>query len=308
MTNYAQLIDAQTWAFIRETERWYPEGTASETVEQQRARYRRMCRAFARGTPAGVIASDRQIGAVATRQYRPASPRGTALILYMHGGGFILGDLDSHDDVCAELCAATGLEVISVGYRLAPEHLHPAAYDDCLAVYRQLDQHKVILCGDSAGACLAAGLAQSSRGRGNLLGQVLIYPGLGGDDTKGSYMTHAKAPMLTRDDIRYYANIRCNNAPPTGDPRFAPLHATDFSGLPPTVVFAAECDPLCDDGATYCLAINSAGGDAISIVERGLVHGYLRARHSVPRAAASFARIADALRLLARQQPLTGLL
>ncbi|MFZ1345614.1 MAG: alpha/beta hydrolase fold domain-containing protein, partial [Tabrizicola sp.] len=122
-------------------------------------------------------------------------------------------------------------------------------------------------------------------------GQVLIYPGLGGDLNHGSYLTHARAPMLTRDDVLYYKDIRHSGPAPEADPTVSPLQDSDFTGLPMTLALAAECDPLADDARDYAAKIAAANGCARWVLEPGLVHGYLRARHSVPRAAESFARI-----------------
>ena len=134
------------------------------------------------------------------------------------------------------------------------------------------------------------------RGSGvSILGQVLIYPGLGGDVDRGSYLTHANAPMLTRDDVLFYKDIRHGGPPPEGDPTVNPLQDRDFSGLPPTLAIAAECDPLADDAHDYAAKIPAAGGRAHAVTEPGLVHGFLRARQSVPRAAACFDRITAAI-------------
>lgn len=297
--DYTQLIDAPTWAFIQTTALYYPTETAGFSIEDQRRVYNRMCRAFHQGYPPGITTSDTAIAGVPVRIYsgRPS----TTTVLYFHGGGFIVGGLDSHDDVCAEVCAATGLRVISVDYRLAPEHPHPAAFDDCLAVTKTL-AGGLVLAGDSAGGALAAAVAHATRGQGlTILGQVLVYPGLGGDRDQGSYITHANAPMLTRDDVLFYASTRhVNGIEPQSDPTATPLCDPDFSGLPPTVIITAECDPLCDDGPAYRDHIHTAGGLAHWIDEPGLVHGYLRARISVPRAAASFTRITTAITALAR--------
>jgi acetyl esterase len=266
------------------------------TITDQRAIYDRMCRAFHRGHPAGVQVQDSRLGGVAARIYEAALASGT--LIYLHGGGFVVGGLDSHDDVCAEICAATGLRVVSVDYRLAPEHRHPAGYDDALAATRAAHwEGPLLLAGDSAGGALAASVAHALRGR--IGGVVLIYPCLGGDRSKGSYLTHAHAPMLTRDDVLFYGAVRHAGAEPDDDPTAAVLHDTDFSGLPPMVTFSAECDPLADDGRDYRDAVRAAGGRADWVLERGLVHGYLRARVSVPRAAASFARMTGALAGLA---------
>jgi acetyl esterase len=126
---------------------------------------------------------------------------------------------------------------------------------------------------------------------------VLIYPGLGGDATKGSYVRHAQAPMLTTRDVLYYYDIRGGT---TGDPTCQPLADSDFSGLPPTVIVTAECDPISSDGEIYRDRIVAAGGKASWREEPGLVHSYLRGRRTVKRAADSFARIADAVAALGK--------
>jgi acetyl esterase len=295
--NYGAIIDAATWGFIRASEAEYPPDTASLTVADQRAIYDRLCRAFHQGYPPGVTAEDRPIAGVPCRIYAGSAPA----LLYLHGGGFVVGGLDSHDDVCAEICGITGLTVVAADYRLSPEHLHPAAFDDACAVARALGaEGPILLAGDSAGANLAAAAAHALRHEIALLGQVLIYPGLGGDLNRGSYLTHAQAPMLTRDDVLYYRDIRHGHEPPSGDPTVSPLQDRDFTHLPPSVTFGAECDPLCDDARTYAEAITRAGGRAHFILEPGLVHGFLRARAMVPRAAAAFTRITTALSALAR--------
>ena len=298
--DYATLIDAETWAFIRDSESWYPPETATFPVAKQREIYDAMCRAFFRGYPEGVTAADRALGGVPCRLY--ACGPAAVTVLYLHGGGFVVGGLDSHDDVCAEICNATGFRVVAADYRLAPEHLHPAAYDDALAAARATlaaFPGALVLAGDSAGATLAAAVAQTLKGDRRLTGQVLIYPGLGGDRDRGSYLTHANAPMLTRDDVIYYATVRYEGGEePPDDPTAAPLWALSFAGLPPTVAFAAECDPLADDARAYCALIEAEGGRARWVREPGLVHGYLRARTTVTRARDSFTRITQAIAAL----------
>jgi acetyl esterase len=295
---YQDLIDAPTWAFIKATEACYPPDTASLSIAQQRAIYDAMCRSFHQGYPEGVVAEDHSIASVPCRVFAGVAPT----VLYLHGGGFVVGGLESHDDICAEIRAATGLTVVCVDYRLSPEHLHPAALEDALAVARALAADgPILLAGDSAGGNLCAACAHVLRGAPDVhvLGQVLVYPGLGGDINAGSYLTHDNAPMLTRDDVLFYAGIRHGGTAPQSDPTVSPLHDTSFADLPPTVTFGAECDPLCDDAGAYAKAVRAAGGRAVSFTEQGLVHGYLRARHSVPRAKASFARITTALSALA---------
>ena len=155
---------------------------------------------------------------------------------------------------------------------------------------------RLVLAGDSAGGALAAAVSHATRDRDlEIRGQVLIYPGLGGHRDAGSYLTHAHAPMLTRDDVLFYERTRHEGPPPECDPTAAVLHDTDYTGLPPTLTIAAECDPLADDARVYAERIRAAGGQAEHVVEAGLVHGYLRARHSVTRARDSFARITAAI-------------
>lgn len=304
--DYTKLLDAEVWAFIDRTNSYYPPETIDYTVAQQRELYDRLCRAFFTGYPDGVTASDSRIPAsgraIPIRTYQPAKPDHGAKVLYFHGGGFILGGLDSHDDICAELCARTGHEVVSVDYRLAPEHLHPASFDDALAAFEWFavaDARPILLAGDSAGANLAAGVAHKTRGHDHApVGQVLIYPGLGGDIGRGSYVTHAEAPMLSMRDLAFYKDVRTGGADFSKDVTYLPLADTDFSGLPPTVVISAECDPLSSDGETYRDHIRAAGGKAYWHEEPGLVHGYLRGRHTIAKARASFTRIVGAVKAL----------
>ena len=297
MADYFTLIDASTWDFIRATEAAYPPDTARLSIAEQRAIHDGMCRRFFQGYPGEVTARDESIGGVTCRNY----PGGQPVVVYLHGGGLVVGGLDSHDDVCAEIRATTGLTVISVDYRLLPEHPSPAALADTLTVTRHAAaQGPVLLAGDSAAGYLAASAAQVLRGdpSSRVLGQVLIYPGLGGDLDRGSAMIHAQAPMLTRDDVIQYRDLQREPTDSTIPPM--PLDIGDFSGLPPTVTFGAECDPLCDDARDYAAAIRSAGGKGHFILEPDLVHGYLGARTTVPRAKASFTRITQAIAALAR--------
>jgi acetyl esterase len=297
MADYTHLIDAEIWAYIARTNACYPEDIVSKSIEEQRTIYNNMCRVFYRGRPEAVATHDLIFGGVPCREYVCGAPDKT--VIYFHGGGFVVGGLDSHDDVCAELCDQTGLRVISVDYRLAPEHTYPDDFEDAWNAVQGIASVRtgpIILAGDSAGGALAASIAHQARWhlKDRIIGQVLIYPVLGDDTTKGSYLTHAQAPHLTRDDVQYYLDMRTGGAT-TGKRAVYALQDSDFSGLPPTIVFTAECDPLNDDGNTYCQAISAAGGRAKWVDEPGLIHGYLRARTLSAKAGASFARIVSAL-------------
>jgi acetyl esterase len=304
---YGTRLDPALWAYIDSVDGWYPPEITGLPIERQREVYDRMCRAFNQGRPAGVETVDVMVPAdrreLPLRRYRRAGRAARAAVLYFHGGGFILGSLDSHDDICAELCAGTGFDVLSVDYRLAPEHLHPAAFDDALAAFEwaAASGPPLVLCGESAGGNLAAAVAHATRRHPRAaIGQVLIYPGLGGDETAGSYVEHAAAPLLSLVDIAFYRDIRAASGQSPDDPTFSPLRDADFSGLPPTVIVTAECDPLSSDGEAYRDRILTAGGKAWWREEPRLVHSFLRARTTVPAAAEAFARIVAALAALGK--------
>ncbi len=307
-TDYSKLIDAETWAFIERTSSYYPPDAGGLTIAGQRAVYDRMCRGFHAGYPQGVSAETTAIAApgrdIPIRIYRNAAPDLAAVVLYFHGGGFVLGGLESHDDVCAEICGRTGYEVVSVDYRLAPEHRHPADFDDAMSAFEwaaEIFSRRILLAGDSAGGNLAAAVSHATRGHAvKPAGQVLIYPALGGDRSRGSYVTHAEAPMLTTRDMEFYDAMRTGGRDATGLITMAPLADADFANLPPTVIVTAECDPLSSDGQAYCERMLAAGGHACWHEEKGLVHAFLRARHSVGRARSSFTRIVEAIRALGK--------
>lgn len=277
-------------AFIARTEGFAPPG---EGIAAQRAGYDAMCAAFAVPHPAGLACADLTLGRRPCRRYRPARVVAGVTAVYFHGGGFVLGGLDSHDSVCADLADLAGVELIAVDYRLAPEHRHPAAYDDALAVVEAIAGPK-LLVGDSAGGLLAAAVAADRPG---VRGQVLIYPALGAIGEQPGARRHARAPLLSAADMEVYDRIY---ACPQDDPTGRPILSAGRAALPPSAIFAAECDPLAAQAALYARRLAEAGVPVHLSVEPGLVHGHLRARHVTRAGAAAFARIAAALAGLAR--------
>lgn len=298
-TDYKTLIDAQMWDYIARVDACYPPGAVELSVKEQRAIYDAMCKVFYQGRPAGVTVTDEDHGGVPCRRYEKGPSEVT--VIYYHGGGFVVGGLDSHDDVCAEICARTGYRVVSVDYGLAPEVVFPGCYNDAWAAFAALARTyagALILCGDSAGGNLAAAVTHHARhaAPGRILGQVLIYPGLGGVRDTGSFVTHAEAPHLTTADMAFYATVRTGGTtPPRDDARYAPLNDTDFTGLPPTVLVTAECDPLSSDGEAYRDALTAAGSRATWIEVAGMVHGCLRARRMSDKAARFFDHVVDGI-------------
>ena len=212
MADYRALLDTEVWAFLDKTERYYPSDGVDLIVAEQRMVYNKICAAFDQGRPSDIMTDDFSIGGVPCRVYVHAnSPLGT--VFFCHGCGFVVGDLDSHDSICAEFCSTTGLHVVAVDSRLSPEHPHPEDFNDAWAAFEAVCtsyQGSIVMCGDSAGGNLVAAVTHYARGRidGRISGQLLIYPGLGGDHSKGSYITHSDSSGLTTRDIEFYMNIR----------------------------------------------------------------------------------------------------
>ena len=298
--DYDQLMDEATKAFISTTSSFYPEHRDELGIEAQRGCYNDLCQHFHPGRPTGITVTDRPINGVNTRHFsKTETPQ--AHILYIHGGGFVVGNLDTHDDVTAAIADRTGFDVTAVDYRLAPEHKAPAALDDCRTVLTHLLENTdmpVIVSGDSAGGYLSAMLALEFGQR--LAGQMLLYPMLGGRMDQGSYLDHANAPMLNTDQVQYYWEIYFDQPVPR-DVETLPMSAEDHSTLPPAVIIGAGCDPLLSDAQQYAQKLMDAGMPVTLHIEDGLPHGYMRARHSVPKAAASFDRIIEGFLALAQR-------
>lgn len=284
------ITDPQVIDFIARTEAAYPPEANGASAAENRRYYDAMCAQFRAPRPEGLVVEDRAIGGVPCRIYGGPS---AVNVIYIHGGGYVVGGLDSHDDVCAEIADATGLQVIAVDYRLAPEHRWPAQIDDVAAVWHALARPTVV-AGDSAGAHLAAALCLTLRGAAQPLGQVLIYPGLGGDRGAPSYAENAEAPLLRAADLDTYHAALHGDAP-VHDPRARPLAVTDLSGLAPAFVVSADVDPLRDDAPAYVARLQAAGVSAVWRNEPQLPHGYLRARGTSDRARRSFQAIVAAI-------------
>ncbi|MGF6164812.1 acetyl esterase [Pseudomonas sp. 2725] len=282
-------LSEQMTAFVDKTLSF---NSTDSSITGLRQAYSEMCRAFTPPRPAGLYVVDFELAGVAVRSYQPPvspSAGGVPCIVYLHGGGWVVGDLDSHDFICAELASTLGVLVIAVDYRLAPEHPFPAAFDDCLKVWRalrtgpfKLDPARTLVAGDSAGGNLAAALCLALRDAGEPVpcAQVLIYPGLGGDHRLPSRSECIDAPLLSSSDVDCYHSLYLQGARHP-NAYAMPLLATDFSRLPPAWIAVAQLDPLRDDGVLYAERLNTAGVAATLYVGEGLVHGCLRARGQV---------------------------
>jgi acetyl esterase len=285
--------------FLDICDRFYPAGAVDAPIAQQRDWYDALCARFDQPLPQGLAFQDEML-VVPIRRYRPAMISSGTVLLYLHGGGFVVGSLDSHHAICAEIAEFAQAELVSVDYRLAPEHVWPAQTDDCFGVLKQLlgTGRKVVLIGDSAGGNLAAGLALRARDEGlsGIAGQVLIYPALGGDLVSGSYHEMAYAPGLTTADVAYYRAVL---KAPEIEPVAHPLLARDLSGLPPAYITVAHFDPLRDDGELYARRLREAGVEATFREEPQMVHAWLRARHMSAGARSGFEALCEAVRRMA---------
>lgn len=219
----------------------------------------------------------------------PPSREGTTLptLVYFHGGGWVIGDLDSHDGICRSLANRAGAVVAAVDYRLAPEHRFPAAVDDAYAAVVWAaakigeyggDGARLAVGGDSAGGNLAAVVSQLAKGRGGpAIGfQLLIYPATDRHDDSPSMKQNAKGPMLSRAWMEWFNGFYQSGPDDGMDPRMSPARAADLSGLPPALVVTAEFDPLRDQGAAYAAKLTEAGVSAEYLPVEGMFHGFIQ--------------------------------
>jgi acetyl esterase/lipase len=233
---------------------------------------------------------DRQIfgsgQATTVRIYTPAGSGPFAVLVYFHGGGWVLGNIETHDPVCRKLAKAAECIVVSVDYRLAPEHKFPAAAEDCYAATRWVinnatlingDAHRVAVGGDSAGGNLAAVVALMSRDKGDRapIFQLLVYP-VTDYYVPGtpSYKENADGYFLTRDDMAWFWNHYLSTEADAGNPYVCPLQAASLGGLPPALVITAEFDPLRDEGEAYAARLRDAGVSATVVRYDGMFHGF----------------------------------
>ena len=241
------------------------------------------------------------------REYVPAragaKPRGT--MLYLHGGGFIMGSTADRDGVCRRLAAGTGLRVVSAGYRLAPEHPFPAAHDDAAAALEWVRQRyggagPLMVAGDSAGANLAASLAREGGVDGDIAGQVLIYPVVDMREVAGRYPSlhiFAEGYLLTAAAMQACAVALLPPGTDPDDARLSPIRA-DLARAAPALVVVAGFDPLRDQGTAYAAALRAAGRRAELLEEDGLVHGFADFAGMVPAARRAVDRVVAGVRAM----------
>lgn len=228
-------------------------------------------------------------GPIPMRLYRPAGTEATTVLpvlVYFHGGGWVIGDLETHDTLCRELANGSGCAVIAVDYRLAPENRFPAAVDDALAATQWVSAHatelrldglRLAVGGDSAGGNLAAVVAIAARDSGNLpiAFQLLIYPATDQNRTAPSHTENGQGYLLTSETMDYFTGHYIPDSTQYRDWRASPLLHADLSKLPPALVLTAGYDPLRDEGAEYAKRLTAAGNRASYVCFDRQIHGFI---------------------------------
>jgi acetyl esterase len=259
---------------------------------------------------ARTLMADGPQGQIPLRLYRPAGvPASTPLpvYVYFHGGGWVIGDLETHDVICRQLTAESGASVISVDYRRAPEHKFPAAADDAWAAVRWIvahaaelgvDAERLAVGGDSAGGNLAAVVALMARDAGGprIALQVLVYPVTDLGAEAKSYEDFAEGYMLTRESMRWFRAHYLNGKEDAADWRASPLRANSLAGLPPALIITAGFDPLRDEGEAYAARLRAAGVTVDYVCFGGMIHGFAAMGRVLDTALRAVALIGGALR------------
>lgn len=233
-------------------------------------------------------------GKISARVYTPVAAGGDALaaVVFFHGGGFMVGDLDCYDPFCRMLANESGTRVVSVGYRLAPEYPFPAAVDDCYAALKWIednataqgiDPNRIAAAGDSAGGNLAAVAVQMAKAKGTPKPafQLLIYPAVSADLKSPSAQNFARGYFLDLQTIGWFMMHYAPNADPR-DPRLIPMSAGDVSGLPPAYIITAGCDPLRDGAAAYAERLKAAGVKVTLVDYPTMIHAFMHMSNFVP--------------------------
>lgn len=280
------------------------------TPEQARLRMTRLSAALPR--PGGLASVDARsaegrAGPIPLRVYTPRGEGPRPGLVWFHGGGWVNGDLDTHDGLCRELALASGATVVAVDYRLAPEHRFPAAVEDAVAATRWvsaraaelgIDPGRLSVGGDSAGGNLAAVASAIARDGGGppLRWQLLVYPITDCDLDTRSYRDNATGYLLTRAAMEWFWEHYIPDPAARRHPHASPLRASALSGLPPAYVITAGYDPLRDEGESYARRLEEAGVRARVDRYDGMLHGFLRRTDQLDAAREALNRIAEEMR------------
>jgi acetyl esterase len=246
-------------------------------------------------------------GDVPVRVYTPEGVGPFPVLVYIHGGGMVIGTLDTSDGSCRHLCDKVGCVVVSVDYRLAPEHTFPAAPEDCYAVTKWVaensseiaaDPSRIAVGGESAGGNLAAAVALMTRDRGGptVLLQVLLYPMTSDDFDSASYHENAEGYSLTRTTMMWYWDQYLGSKADVTNPYAIPASSTNLKGVAPAIVLTAEFDPLRDEGEAYAKQLSAAGVNTTCTRYDGVIHGFFGMSAVVDKSKEAVNQVAAALK------------
>jgi acetyl esterase len=293
------MIDPQVKAYLEQVAALAPPPLDQQTPQQVRAASEETAAALFGPAEDVHAVEDFEVDGVPVRLYAPAHDgTDSPIVVYFHGGGWVVGSLDTHDGLCRALANGSGCRVAAVGYRLAPEHPFPAAVDDCWTVTRwAFDQApRVAVAGDSAGGNLAAVIALRARDAGlQLSHQALVYPVIDYRFDTPSYTANAEGRGLTQAAMRWYWDHYLGDADGL-QADASPLRAASVAGVAPALVVVCELDVLRDEGVTYAERLRAAGVPVELSEYEGMIHGFARMNALIDRARDLQDEVARALR------------
>lgn len=320
------MLDAQAKALLDLIESLGMDPMNEMSVLQARESYRERRHATQPDAPevASVVEHSVAVApagsSIAVRSYKPKPMRGSKssaaepapALLYLHGGGWTIGDLDTHDTLCRALCNESGCQVFAVDYRMGPEHKFPVAVEDTLAAWQWLhdsavhlgiDTDRLAIGGDSAGGNLAAVLALCARDGHCPIPrfQLLIYPAVDQRAQHDSHERNGEAYLLTRDLMDWFRSQYHNSETEYLDWRASPLLAKSHESLPPALILTAGYDPLVDEGQAYAATLEAAGVAVEQVVYEGQIHGFITMGRMIEQANEAVTKCAQALRQALRQ-------
>lgn len=248
-------------------------------------------------------------GKIPIRLYYPAKNSPLPVLIFFHGGGWVIGNLDTHDAICHALAKTSGCIVAAIEYRLAPEHQYPAAVEDAYAATVWIsenaaainaDAKRIAVGGESAGGTLATVIALIARDRGGpqICLQILVYPVTNYAFNTQSYISNAEGFMVTREMMKWFWDQYLESREVADHPYVSPLRAADLCNLPPALVITAAYDPLCDEGEAYAAKLQQAGVEVKYIRYEGMIHGFFRMTSRLDKAKEALDEVAKALKEL----------
>jgi len=295
------VIDPVYAEWLKATQVELPEGFVP-TTEQMRDAFAQMTASVDNPVDSSITVTDNAVqgrdgNAIAVRVYQHSAVNDASpVVVFIHGGGWVLGNLDTHNGLCGDIALKSGFSVVAIDYRLSPEVQFPAALHDCEDVVAHLvanaselniDTSRMAIMGDSAGGNLAAACSLSLA-KNQFKAQVLVYPALAANPESDSHKENADVPGLTAEEMEFYFRAYNGGVEPVS-PLVAPVTVEDVSAQPPTFISVAALDPLRDDGIIYKDKLDKAGVSAVLRIEESFGHSYLWLRNASPAAAEAFA-------------------